>query len=140
MRPVREYPQADNPRLTVHVFEMGKGGPHAELHVEVQPEMQVAQPGAGGVHHVAFRSPDADYEAWSDRLNSIGVPNSGPVDRFWFRSLYLREPNGVLFEIATDGPGFAVDENAETLGEKVVLPPFLESRRSSIIAGLKPLD
>jgi glyoxalase family protein len=89
---------------------------------------------------VAFRTPDANYEAWADRLNSLGVPNSGPVDRFWFRSLYLREPNGVLFEIATDGPGFAVDEDPTTLGEKVVLPPFLEPRRAAILANLKPLD
>jgi glyoxalase family protein len=140
MRPVREYPQPDNPSLTVHVFEMGRGGPHAELHVEVQPEMSVVQPGAGGVHHVAFRTPDANYEAWADRLTKLGVPNSGPVDRFWFRSLYLREPNGVLFEIATDGPGFAVDEDPATLGEKVVLPPFLEPRRAAILANLKPID
>ena len=141
MRPVREYPQPENPRLTVHVFEMGAGGgPHAELHVSVQPEMSVVQPGAGGVHHVAFRTPDASYEAWSERLNSLGVPNSGPVDRYWFRSLYLREPNGVLFEIATDGPGFGVDEDPATLGEKIVLAPFLEPRRAQILAGLKPID
>ena len=62
------------------------------------------------------------------------------ADRFWFRSLYLREPNGVLFEIATDGPGFGVDEAEATLGEKVVLPPFLESHRAQIVANLKPID
>jgi glyoxalase family protein len=62
------------------------------------------------------------------------------VDRYWFRSLYVREPNGVLFEIATDGPGFAVDEDSATLGEKVVLPPFLESDREEILARLKPID
>lgn len=143
MREVRQYGQTTNPSLPVHVFQMGDStapGPHAELHVEIQPEMQIARGGAGGVHHVAFRCNDADYEAWSDRLNSSGMPNSGPVDRFWFRSLYMREPNGVLFEIATDGPGFAVDEDQETLGEKVVLPPFLESHRAEIVANLKPID
>ena len=144
MRPVREYPHWEHPRHTVHVFEMGAGGdaagPHAELHVAVQPDLPAAQPGAGGVHHVAFRSPDADYAAWAERLNSLGVPNSGEVDRYWFRSLYLREPNGVLFEIATDGPGFAVDEDPATLGEKVVLAPFLEPRRAAILANLKPID
>ena len=144
MRPVREYPHWEHPRHTVHVFEMGAGGDaagaHAELHVAVQPDLPAAQPGAGGVHHVAFRSPDADYEAWAERLNSLGVPNSGEVDRYWFRSLYLREPNGVLFEIATDGPGFAVDEDPATLGEKVVLAPFLEPRRDAILANLKPID
>ncbi len=140
MRPVREYPHPENPRNTVHVYEMGKGGPAAELHVGVQPDLPVARPGAGGVHHVAFRSPDEDYEAWADRLNTLRVPNSGKVDRFWFRSLYFREPNGILFEIATDGPGFAVDEDSATLGEKVVLPPFLEPQRAQIVANLKPID
>jgi glyoxalase family protein len=67
------------------------------------------------------------------------VASSGPVDRFYFRSLYFREPNGILFEIATDGPGFASDEPAESLGEKLALPPFLEPRRAEIEAKLKPL-
>ena len=62
------------------------------------------------------------------------------VDRFWFRSLYVREPNGILFEIATDGPGFGIDEDMSTLGEQLVLPPFLEPRREQIIANLKTLD
>ena len=140
MRAVRRYPDPDNPRNTVHVYQMGPGGPHAELHVAVQPELPVVRPGAGGVHHVAFRSPDADYEAWAERLNTMGVPNSGEVDRYWFRSLYFREPNGILFEIASDGPGFAVDEDVTTLGEKVVLAPFLEPHRDEIVAALKPID
>ena len=141
MRPVREYPHAEHPRHTVHVYEMGAGGPHAELHVAVQPDLPVTGPGAGGVHHVAFRTPDDDaYEGWAERLNALGIPNSGEVDRYYFRSLYFREPGGVLFEIATDGPGFAVDEHPATLGEQVVLPPFLESRRAAIVAGLKPIE
>ena len=86
--------------------------------------------GAGGVHHVAFRTPDNEqYDAWAHRLNELRVPNSGKVDRFYFRSLYFREPNGMLFEIATDGPGFATDEPMEKLGERLALPPFLEPRR-----------
>jgi glyoxalase family protein len=108
--------------------------------VAVEPGLPPAQQGAGGVHHVAFRSEDADYEAWADRLNRAGVPNSGMVDRYWFRSLYFREPNGILFEIATEGPGFGVDEDLATLGEKVVLAPFLEPRRAEIVANLKPID
>ena len=140
MRRVREYPHPDDASDTVVVFAMGEGGPHAELHVAIQPRLPAAQPGAGGVHHVAFRTPDAEYHAWSSRLNELGIPNSGEVDRFYFRSLYLREPNGVLFEIATDGPGFAVDEDAATLGEHIALPPFLEPRRAAIVANLKPLD
>ena len=126
---------------SVHVFEMGAGGPHAELHVAVEPDALPARPGAGGVHHVAFRTPnEAEYHAWAERLRTLGIPNSGEVDRYYFRSLYFREPGGVLFEIATDGPGFAVDEDPSTLGEKVVLPPFLEARRAEIVANLKPLD
>src|SRR5207253_10643749 len=106
-------------------------GPSAELHVAEQPDLPSARLGAGGVHHVAFRTPNAaEYHAWYDRLNSMGVPNSGEVDRFYFQSLYVREPNGILFEIATDGPGFAVDENLDTLGEEVALPPFLEQHRA----------
>jgi glyoxalase family protein len=140
MRPVREYPHPENARHSVHVYEMGPGGPAAELHVAVQPDLSPAQPGAGGVHHVAFRIPDDAYDAWAERLNSLRIPNSGKVDRYWFRSLYFREPNGILFEIATDGPGFAVDEDEATLGEKVVLAPFLEPQREAILANLKPID
>ena len=91
------------------------------------------------MHHVAFRTPDAEYDAWAERLNKLRVPNSGKVDRFWFRSLYFREPNGILFEIASDGPGFGVDEPMDKLGEKLVLPPFLEARRAEIEAGLKAI-
>ena len=140
MRLVREYQSPDHPDTRVHVFEMGGGGPHAELHVAVQPDLPVARQGAGGVHHVAFRTPDANYDAWAARLNEFEIPNSGKVDRFWFRSLYVREPNGVLFEIATDGPGFAVDEDPAKLGEAVVLPPFLEPARKQIVGNLKPID
>jgi len=140
MRQVRQYTHPDDSKHTVYVYEMGKGGPQAELHVAVQPGLPTAQLGAGGVHHVAFRTPDDEYQAWIERIQSFRVPNSGAVDRYWFRSLYFREPNGILFEIATDGPGFAVDENSETLGENLVLPPFLEPRRAEIVGNLKPLD
>ena len=99
-----------------------------------------AHPGAGGVHHVAFRTPNEDtYREWAERLRTMRAPSSGPIDRFYFKSLYFREPNGILFEIATDGPGFATDEPMEALGERLALPPFLEGRRAEIEAGLKPL-
>jgi glyoxalase family protein len=136
MTRVRDYAYEDVP---VHVFAFGDGGVAAELHV-IEQNGAMARQGAGGVHHVAFRTPDgAQYDAWAQRLNDLGVRNSGPIDRFYFRSLYFREPNGILFEIATDGPGFATDEPMETLGEKLALPPFLEPRRAEIEAGLKPL-
>jgi glyoxalase family protein len=139
MMRVRDYATPGNEETRTHVYQMGPGGAAAELHVSVEPNLPIAQPGAGGVHHVAFRIPDADYKAWAERLNHVRIPSSGPVDRFWFRSLYFREPNGILFEIATDGPGFATDESMDTLGETLSLPPFLEGRRQQIEAGLKQL-
>ncbi len=123
----------------VTVYEMGSGGPSAELHVADEAHLQPARHGAGGVHHVAFRTTLADYQAWTDRLTEFRVVTSGPVDRFYFRSLYFREPNGILFELATDEPGFTADEPLESLGQHLALPPFLESRRSEIEAGLKPI-
>jgi len=126
------------PEGEVRVLAMGEGGPAAEVHLLADPGAPARQ-GAGGVHHVAFRIPDADYEPWADRLKTHRMPSSGPVDRFYFRSLYFREPNGILFEIATDGPGFTADEPLETLGQGLALPPFLEPRRAEIEAGLKPL-
>jgi glyoxalase family protein len=141
MKPVREYSHPPSSLDQVHVYQMGPGGPGAELHVAVQPDLPVARQGAGGVHHVAFRTPTfAEYDGWVATLGRMGVPNSGPIDRFYFRSLYFREPNGVLFEIATDEPGFAVDEDPATLGDHIALPPFLEPHRDRIVAGLKPIE
>lgn len=122
-----------------HVYKMAQPGAVAELHVTVDPTLPPARQGAGSVHHVAFNIPYAEYDAWAERLRSMGIPNSGPVDRFWFKSLYFREPNGVLFELATDAPGFATDEAMDKLGTTLSLPPFLEGKRQQIEAGLKPL-
>jgi glyoxalase family protein len=141
MEHAREYQSGGDSPHTVHVFKMLGDGPHTELHVAIQPQLTFARLGAGGVHHVAFRTPgEEQYHQWHDRLNSMGVGNSGEIDRYYFRSLYFREPNGVLFEIATDGPGFAVDEDPATLGDRIALPPFLEPDRVAIEANLKPLD
>ena len=141
MRQVREYPDPEDNQCPVHVFEMGPGGAGAEVHVSVRPNLAAAQPGAGGVHHVAFRVPDEEqYHAWQQHLTSIGIQTSGEVNRYYFRSIYFREPNGILFELATDGPGFDVDEPMDQLGEQLALPPFLEARRAEIEANLKPLD
>jgi len=117
----------------------GEPGAAREIHVMAEPEGAPARQGSGGVHHLALRTTAADYDAWARRLSEPGIPNSGPVDRFWFRSLYFRDPNGILFEIATDEPGFATDEPVDRLGESLSLPPFLEARRGEIEAGLKPL-
>ena len=139
MRQVRSFETPGEAAFTTYVYAMGEGGPSAELHVRVEPHLGAARPGAGGVHHVAFRVKDDEYDAWIQRLQRLRIPSSGPVDRFYFRSLYTREPNGILYEIATDGPGFTTDEPLETLGESLSLPPFLEGRRAAIERNLKPL-
>jgi glyoxalase family protein len=94
---------------------------------------------AGIVHHVAWGTRDADLPEWIDRLDRAGVPNSGYVDRHYFHSLYFREPGGVLYELATEEPGFTVDGPEEELGRTLILPPFLEHRRAEIEARLTPL-
>ncbi len=144
MRAVRQYtaPATDRSagESVVHVYEMGEGGPAAELHVAVEPTLRPGRGGAGGVHHVAFRVPTfEEYDKWNARLSEFGIPSSGPVNRFYFKSLYFREPSGIQFELATDGPGFGADEDMEHLGESLALPPFLEPQRARIEAGLKPL-
>jgi glyoxalase family protein len=95
--------------------------------------------GAGTVHHIAWASEMDDHEAWRERVIAAGGRPTPVIDRFWFRSIYFREPSGVLFEIATLGPGFAVDEDPEHLGESLILPPFLEDRREEIEAQLVPV-
>jgi glyoxalase family protein len=140
MRSAQKYADPDQAEFSVQVYEMGSGGPSAELHVRVRPDLPPYRPGAGGVHHIAFRVPNEEsYRAWIRRLKDLRIPNSGEVDRYYFKSLYFREPNQILFELATDGPGFAVDENISDLGNSLALPPFLERRRTKIEANLKPL-
>ncbi|RED66264.1 ring-cleaving dioxygenase [Cohnella lupini] len=122
------------------VLQVGEGGSGAEVQVEPRNDLSAAGPGKGGVHHVAFRIEDKEeLMAWIELLNQFRLPHSGFVERFYFRSLYFREPNGILFELATDGPGFVTDEPFETLGESLSLPPFLENQRKSIEAKLRPL-
>jgi len=118
-----------------------RGGPGTEVWLLEQPEEGRGRLGAGGTHHVAFRVKDFETEKrWHAHLTEAGIPVSNLIDRFWFRSIYFRVSNGILFEIATDGPGFAIDEALENLGEKLVLPPFLENRREEIEAGLTPIE
>jgi glyoxalase family protein len=124
----------------VVIFEVGPGGPGAEVLVVEKQGVPGARLGRGGVHHVAFRTPDdEEHAAWRERVRSFGLGVTPQIDRFYFRSIYFREPGGVLFEIATDGPGFATDEDAAHLGERLSLPPFLEPRREAIEAGLEPI-
>lgn len=94
---------------------------------------------AGTVHHVAWATTDAEQGLWLRRLGEAGVPNSGIIDRHYFHSVYFREPGGVLFELATEEPGFTVDGPVEELGRRIILPPWLESRRAEVEARLTPL-
>lgn len=103
------------------------------------PPEAVASQGAGTVHHVAFASPIEDHEAWRTRAAEAGAHTTPVIDRFYFRSVYFREPSGVLFELATIGPGFAVDEDAAHLGERLSLPPRFEPLRERLEATLTPL-
>ncbi|GEN46092.1 ring-cleaving dioxygenase [Alkalibacillus haloalkaliphilus] len=125
----------------VVVFETGKGGTGAELHIHVRPDLPPERLGRGGVHHVAFRvKNEEELHQWIERLNQSKLGNSGFVDRYYFKSVYFREPNGILFELATDGPGFTTDEDELNLGETLALPPFLEEKRDEISQKLKPID
>jgi glyoxalase family protein len=136
-----EYPSAGQPGERTVVFALGQGGAGKELYVVEQPNRPYGQLGIGGVHHIAFRTPNGQEQTeWMNRLQSVGLRTSGLVDRYYFQSLYFRIPGGILFEIATDGPGFATDEPAEHLGERLALPPFLEPRRPQIEGGLKPIQ
>ncbi len=128
-------------QTSVTVFEVGPGGPGAEVHVEIHPAWPFRRfVGIGGVHHMAFRTPnEEEHRQWRNRIAAVNPSVTPVIDRFYFRSIYFREPGGVLFEIATDGPGFAVDEDVATLGERLSLPPFLEPRRQVIEAHLRPI-
>jgi glyoxalase family protein len=129
------YTNSTNQPVTI--FKVGEN----EVHVVEGQENGPGRVGVGGVHHVAFRTPnDEEHRAWHERLSGVGLGVSPQIDRFYFRSIYFREPGGILFEIATDGPGFAADEDAEHLGERLALPPFLEPRRAQIEAGLRPIE
>ena len=137
---VGDYPLSDQPARRVVVFATGGGGPGREVHVEAGTHLPPGRLGRGGVHHVAFRTPnDEEHAAWQARIAQAGLGVTPIIDRFYFKSIYFREPGGVLFEIATDGPGFATDEDLNHLGERLALPPFLEPHRQQIEAGLRPL-
>lgn len=134
----RQSERAQEPNVTI--YEMGEGGPGREVWVVEEPSQPMARLGAGGVHHVAFRVADSEEQLyWRERVMQVGLPISPVIDRFYFKSIYFRISNGILFEIATDGPGFAADEDPDKLGEKLALPPFLEPQREKIEAGLKPI-
>ena len=121
-------------------FETGAGGPHSILDVIESPEGPVGEESIGTVHHVAWRTPDSENQkAWRDTLLTAGRNVTPVIDRWYFKSIYYREPGGVLFEIATDGPGFTVDEPPEKLGTTLSLPPWFQVRRDQLDEILPPV-
>jgi glyoxalase family protein len=117
-----------------------RGERRGSLYLYDEPPAERGIQGAGTVHHVAWTSDDEDHEVWRERVQQGGGRPTPVIDRHYFRSIYFREPSGVLFEIATRSPGFTVDEPLEHLGEKLSIPPFLESRRPDIEATVRPLE
>ncbi|QUG41195.1 ring-cleaving dioxygenase [Psychrobacillus sp. INOP01] len=122
------------------IFQSVQGEVFGEIVVKYL-EGPTEKPGRGSIHHLAIRvKDDVELAYWDEQVQARGFQSSGIVDRFYFKSLYFRESNGILFEIATDGPGFTIDGNIETLGQKLDLPPFLEQRRAEIEEKLQPIE
>ena len=121
-------------------FETGKGGPHAILDVVESHEGPEGEESTGTVHHVAWRTADAAHQSeWREVVVEAGRNVTPVIDRYYFKSIYFREPGGVLFEIATDGPGFTIDETAESLGSTLSLPPWFNVRRDQLDVTLPPI-
>jgi glyoxalase family protein len=146
---VRAYasePERSRGLLEKLAFEAGddgwqaRGESRGSLYAYDPPPAERGIQGAGSVHHVAWTSSDDEHEAWRERARAGGAHPTEVIDRHYFRSIYFREPSGVLFEIATPSPGFTVDEPLESLGEKLSIPPFLEHRRAEIEATVRPLE
>ncbi|PEF68526.1 ring-cleaving dioxygenase [Bacillus sp. AFS051223] len=122
------------------IFQSIKGEAFGEIVVKYL-DGPTEKPGRGSIHHLAIRvKNDAELAYWEEQVIQRGFHSSGIIDRFYFKSLYFRESNGILFEIATDGPGFTVDGDVDHLGEKLDLPPFLEDQRAEIEAKLAPIE
>jgi glyoxalase family protein len=121
-------------------YAVASGVPGAVVDVLCAPEEPTGRVAAGTVHHIAWRTRDDDQQGeWLDEIGRLGYNVSPVMDRKYFHSIYFREPGNILFEIATDPPGFTVDEPLEQLGSKLVLPPWLERTRAQLEAALPPL-
>lgn len=137
---VHQFKQIDQ-EGSMHLFEIGEGGSGAQVIVEENVELPPAKQGYGLIHHVAFHVKDeAVLEKWKVRYRRFGLSTSGIIDRYFFHSLYTRVAPQIMFELATDGPGFLEDESYETLGEKLSLPPFLENQRAYIESRVRYMD
>lgn len=121
-------------------FAVPGGGRGAALDMLVTPERSIERQGTGSIHHIAFRAEtDAVQREWQERVRAAGLQVTPVIDRQYFNAIYFREPGGILFEIATDPPGFAVDEPVETLGQALKLPPQYEAQRATIERILPPV-
>jgi glyoxalase family protein len=124
-----------------HRYGVEGGGSGKLIEIKELPEEHRGQWGTGSVHHVAWRVKDSEEQmALREGIANAGLRPTPQIDRFWFKSVYFREPGGVLFELATDGPGFDRDEDMEHLGEQLILPPWLETQREEIEAALPSLE
>ncbi len=138
-------PDASAPLLEALEFERAgegweaRGGSRGGLYLYDEPPEERARQGAGSVHHIAWASTIDEHPQWRDRAIAGGAEPTSVIDRFYFKSIYFREPSGVLFEIATLGPGFTVDEPLEQLGEKLSLPPDFEHMRAEVEPNLRPV-
>jgi glyoxalase family protein len=122
------------------LFQSVDGEAFGEIYVIEQGGLS-EKPGRGSIHHIAIRvKNDEELNFWDAQIKKRGFQTSGIVDRYYFKSLYFRESNGILFEIATDGPGFLRDGHIDTLGEQLDLPDFLEARRDEIMSKLTPIE
>lgn len=140
-RIVAEYEDVEHPDRRTIELHTGAGGPNAIYYLHVEPGTPQARLGRGGVHHVAFRTPDPEiHAAWREYIGSRGLNITPEIDRFYFLAAYFREPGGVLFEISTDGPGFTTDQSQDELGVEIALPPFLQPHREQIVEMLTPID
>lgn len=137
---VRTVPSMGDAKVMVDIFETAKGGLYTELQVKEVNDQDRERPGKGSIHHVAIRVKDVEeLNAWAAKITAAGFKNTGVIDRYYFHSLYFRDPNHIMFELATDGPGFEIDEAFDVLGEQLALPSFLEERREEIESNLLPI-
>jgi glyoxalase family protein len=138
-------PDASTPLLEAIEFEpvgegwQARGSDRGGLYGYAEPPAEPGLAGAGTVHHVAWASTKEEHEQWREKVLAAGGRPTPVIDRFYFKSIYFREPSGVLFEIATLGPGFTVDEPLESLGEKLSLPPAFEHLRDQVEPTLRPI-
>jgi glyoxalase family protein len=124
-----------------HRYGVDGGGSGKLIEIKELPQERRGQWGTGSVHHVAWRVKDSEEQmSLREILLRGGLRPTPQIDRFWFKSVYYKEPGGVLFELATDGPGFDRDEDMEHLGEQLILPPWLEPQREQIAAALPSLE